>query len=162
MRLSQTINTAEGPINRDRRAEWSEQVRDLEARLDLCAGALAALAHDTAGIIEDAGRAPLGITGIALRLMLQSDAVAAARALVREGATPPTVTRQEVLDAPSPTDEGGPAHMKALQIEIDDLKVLLAAERLRGRAIRDILNLIRRDLVRRGGMDIDLMRALDN
>ena len=163
MRLSQAIKTAEGPINRHQRAEWSERVRDLEARLDLCAGALAALAHDTAGIIEDAGRAPLGITGLPLRMMLQTDAVAAARAMVRdEGAMPPTVSGQEILDAASPADDGGPAHLKALQIEIDDLRILLAAERQRSQAIRQIFALIRRDLLRRGGSAIGLSSALEN
>lgn len=162
MRLSQTIKTAEGPVNRHMRAEWSEQVRDLEARLELCVGALAALAHDMSAIIEDAGRSPLGITGVALRMMLQRDAVAAARAMAREGATPPTVTAQEILDAASPADEGGPAHVKSLEIEIEDLKIILAAERQRSRAIREILALIRRDLVRRGGLGLDLTKLLDN
>lgn len=162
MRLSQTIKTAEGPINRHRRDEWSSQVRDLEARLDLCAGALAALAHDMSAIIEDVGRAPLGISGLVLRMMLQRDAVAAARALVREGATPPTVTGQEILEATSPADEGGPAHVKSLEIEIEDLKIILAVERQRSRAFRSVLDLLRRDLVRRSGLDLDITKLLDN
>lgn len=163
MRLSQTINMAEGPINRHKRAEWSERVREMEASLDLCAGALAALAHDMSGILEDAGRAPAGFSGLALRMMLQRDAVAAARAMVRdEGATPPTVARQEVLDATSPADEGGAAHSKSLEIEIEDLEILLAAERQRSRAIREILTLIRRDPVRRSELGLDQSKLLDN
>lgn len=162
MRLSQTIKAAEGPINRHKRAEWSEQVRDLEARLDLCAGALVALAHDMSAILEDMGRTPQGVSGLALQMMLQRDAVAAARAITRRGATPPTVTCQEILDAASPADEGGPAHIKTLEIEIEDLKIILAAERERSRAIREILALIRRDLFGRGGLDLDLTKLMEN